>query len=113
MSQERPVKAKNVVITSEGIAIAWDDGHSSIYPHRYLRLKCACAGCVGEWPRPHQIDTSSVPLDVQALDHFQVGSYALQFLWSDLHTTGIYPFRTLRALCPCPECAAAPEAKSA
>jgi DUF971 family protein len=33
-----------------------------------------------------------------------VGSYALQFVWSDGHHTGIYTWEALRQACPCPEC---------
>ena len=32
-----------------------------------------------------------------------VGKYAVQFLWSDTHFTGIYPFAMLRDLCTCEE----------
>lgn len=28
-------------------------------------------------------------------------------IWSDGHSTGIYPFEHLRAVCPCPRCAGA------
>jgi DUF971 family protein len=35
-----------------------------------------------------------------------MGHYAVQFLWSDGHYTGIYPYEFLRGACPCAECAA-------
>ncbi|MBI2170751.1 MAG: DUF971 domain-containing protein [Chloroflexi bacterium] len=41
---------------------------------------------------------------MEALDFATVGRYALQFLWSDFHTTGIYPYVTLRRLCQCDLC---------
>lgn len=34
----------------------------------------------------------------------QLGSYALQFFWSDGHSTGIYTWSLLRAACPCQIC---------
>jgi DUF971 family protein len=33
-----------------------------------------------------------------------VGNYAVQFLWSDAHFTGLYTYRLLRAACTCIEC---------
>ena len=33
-----------------------------------------------------------------------VGNYAVSFTWQDGHNTGIYPYRLLRRLCPCPAC---------
>lgn len=106
MTQPRTPMPKQVSVVPVGIAISWQDGHESLFSHYDLRLACACAECVGEWPNRKQLDIRSIPRDVQALDHMTVGSYALQFLWSDFHATGIYPYRMLRELCPCPECAA-------
>ena len=94
------VKAKEVIVTPEAITIHWEDGRICVYEHRFLRLNCRCAGCVGEWPNRTQIDPSTVPDDVQALDHQIIGSYAVQFLWTDTHYTGIYPYTVLRELCP-------------
>ena len=51
---------------------------------------------------PNQI---TVPTDTQAINLELVGRYAIQFTWSDGHSTGIYSFETLREICPCPQCA--------
>ena len=104
--QDEPVKPKEVDISGDHIIILWDDGHRSIYPHRLLRLRCRCANCVEEMTGRPRLDPDTVPQDVRAIDQMQVGNYALQFLWSDAHYTGIYPFDTLRTLCPCDECKA-------
>lgn len=106
MSQQRMPAPKHVRILPEGVAISWQDGHETLYGHYDLRLRCACATCVGEWPKQRGIDVRSVPRDVQAVEYLTIGNYAVQFLWSDFHSTGIYPYRMLRELCPCPECAA-------
>ena len=96
-----------VELNDEGISIAWNDGHHSVYDAMYLRINCGCAECVEEWSNRKLLDPASVPADIRAEDYLMVGRYAVQFLWSDLHYTGIYPFDTLRKLCPCDECRAA------
>ena len=45
--------------------------------------------------------------DVRATGASQVGGYALQFDFSDGHSTGIYAYDRLRDACPCDECRAA------
>ena len=100
----RPTPA-SVDVSDDAITIVWKDGHESVYPHRYLRLRCHCATCVGEGMGRHSMDPTTVPEDVVALEYMPVGRYALQFLWSDAHYTGIYPFDALRESWPCSECA--------
>ena len=34
-----------------------------------------------------------------------VGGYGVRVRWSDGHSTGIYTFELLRAICPCEQCA--------
>ena len=38
-----------------------------------------------------------------------VGRYALKFVWSDGHDTGLYSFDLLRGLCGCAKCSASAE----
>jgi len=47
-----------------------------------------------------------VPPDVTAVDSMPVGNYAVQFLWSDAHYTGLYTYQFLRNSCPCEVCVA-------
>ena len=101
------IKPREVVITPELITIQWEDGHTSPFPHRYLRSWCSCAHCVQEGTGQRIVGYDDVAADVQAVDWLQIGRYALQFLWSDAHYTGIYPFDVLRKLCTCGECVAA------
>ncbi len=88
-------------ITQKGpreLSIQWADGAESVYPVRALRLACGCASCVDEWTGESRLDASAVPEDVQPLKIESVGRYAIQIEWSDGHSSGIYPFRRLRAL---------------
>ena len=80
------------------VRIRWGDGHEAVYPAAYLRARCCCAVCAAvDLPA----DPAVHPLAIRA-----VGGYAIQFEWSDGHSTGIYPYDYLRGICPCPECRA-------
>jgi DUF971 family protein len=86
------------------LRIRWQDGHISIYPPRYLRLNCPCAGCVDEMTGRRTLVPEMIPEGVFPKAIHYVGRYALQFVWSDGHDTGFYTFESLRLLCPCSEC---------
>jgi DUF971 family protein len=80
------------------LRIRWGDGVASEFAPRDLRLLCPCAGCVDEITglrtlRPDAVDPGVYPTAI----HY-VGRYALQFVWSDRHSTGIYTFEYLRQL---------------
>ena len=80
------------------LQIEWRDEVVSEYVPRYLRLLCPCAGCVDEMSGvrtrvPETVGTGIYPTEI----HY-VGNYALQFMWSDGHSTGIYTFEYLREI---------------
>ena len=93
-----------VELSGQRIFVEWSDGHKGVHDAMYLRINCGCAECVEEWSNRKLLDPASVPSDIRAEDYLMVGRYAVQFLWSDAHYTGIYPFETLRGLCQCDEC---------
>lgn len=99
-----PILPEEITIGDQAIVILWNDGHRSSYPHRYLRLRCPCAGCIDEMTGRPTLDPDSVPAEVVAIDHLPVGNYGMQFLWSDAHYTGIYTYRALREACTCIAC---------
>lgn len=88
----------HIKLEANGVAISWPDGRACHYPYRYLRLQCGCAACVEEMTGRRVLVAASVTEDIVAADFFIVGRYAVQFLWSDGHSTGIYPFDTLLKL---------------
>ena len=96
----------NLELGEDSVAVEWSDGHKSRYGAKYLRVSCGCAECVEEWSKRALLDPATVPADIHAEDYLMVGRYAVQFLWSDTHYTGIYPFELLRQLCQCDECEA-------
>lgn len=91
------------------LVIRWDDGHVSDYPYPELRWRCSCASCVDEWTGKRHVERTRVAADVRPVSIGLVGNYAIQISWSDGHSTGIYSFDSLRAMCPCAACSAAGE----
>lgn len=76
------------------LEIAWQDGHTSRYPHQLLRGYCPCAGCQGHSGTIAFQDGGN--LDLRKLE--PVGNYALSLEWGDAHSSGIYSFGYLRLL---------------
>ena len=98
------VSVTSVELCGSEIRIEWSDGRSCRYDAKYLRINCGCAQCVEEWSRRKLLDPATVPADISAVVYLMVGRYAVLFLWSDEHFTGIYPFELLRGLCQCGDC---------
>jgi DUF971 family protein len=91
-------------LKSQRLKVAWGDGHESLYEADYLRFVCPCAGCRGHAPGEVEPPSWEACRGVRILDAAQVGGYALQFSFSDGHTTGIYAYDRLRDACACPAC---------
>ena len=102
---EESVTPRDMNWLEKGVfGIEWSDGHQGVYPIRYLRLHCPCAGCTDEWTGELKLKPDTVPLLIMLKDIEPVGRYALRFLWSDGHDTGIYTFSNLRKMCQCLQC---------
>jgi len=100
------------------VAIDWTDGHTSRYRLTYLRKICPCAGCrdahatppIMAAPKkkgfniltPTQVQLAKGAAKVISVE--PIGNYAIGFTWSDGHDDGIYSYRFLRSMCPCPTC---------
>ncbi len=94
--------------------IRWQDGHESRYGFDLLRRECPCALCNDERekrtaaPRGLGLAVLSGPVvragEIQVTEVKPVGRYAVNFVWSDGHDSGIYSYTFLRDLCPCPAC---------
>lgn len=82
-----------------GLRITWADGQVCLYQAPALRRACPCAQCVNEWTGQRVLKPEAVSDEIQIGDIAIVGRYALNFVWSDRHETGIYSFRYLRELC--------------
>ena len=82
------------------VEIEWEDGERSLWSARQLRQACPCASCVDEVTGRRILDPDSVADDTRTRDVVLVGNYALSILFSDGHSTGIYPWRMLREKAP-------------
>jgi DUF971 family protein len=109
--RKKPMDVKVHVTSGEGVQITWSDGHTSKFPFPYLRDLCPCALCNDEREKNLRMGsktgTSVLPMfkpRVTAKSANAVGNYAIQILFSDGHTTGIYSYEHLREICPCEQC---------
>jgi DUF971 family protein len=94
----RPVSATEAALTPDGtrLDLTWEDGVKTAAPAQHLRQQCPCAGCVDEWTNKRTLDPNRVPADLRVTQVQPVGNYALTFVFSDGHSTGIYPWKLLR-----------------
>ena len=91
----------------DGLRIIWEDGRSSHYSLVFLRKNCPCATCrenKAEMPAANKgLSLTILPPGIYPAVMFSaahlVGTYALPVTRADGHTTGMYDFRYLRAVC--------------
>jgi len=84
----------------EELAIKWDGGSESFISLDKLRRCCPCAGCKGETDVMGNLyknpERPLSPAAFRLLRVEMVGTYAMQPVWADGHSTGIYSFDYLR-----------------
>ena len=94
-------KDLKVKIADQRLLIEWKDGKHSEFSLAQLRRVCPCATCRTEREQqgsnPLRI-LKADPTGVRVVSARLVGTYAIQFDWSDGHNTGIFDFRFLRSL---------------
>ncbi|MBJ6764800.1 DUF971 domain-containing protein [Myxococcaceae bacterium JPH2] len=94
----KPVTATDARLSPDAqrLTLTWDDGVQTTATAQVLRQQCPCAACVDEWTNKRTLDPAKVPADLRVLQIQPVGNYALAFVFSDQHNTGIYPWQHLR-----------------
>jgi DUF971 family protein len=80
------------------VKIVWSDDVEQVFPAAWLRRVCPCAACVSETTGARMDDPATVPDDLEQSNLKLVGNYALDMLFSDGHSTGIFTFQFLRRL---------------
>lgn len=80
------------------VSIRWSDESESRYSAPQLRRACPCATCVNEWTGEKILDAAQIPDTLTIKTISIVGRYALNFVFSDGHDTGIFSFKYLKEL---------------
>jgi DUF971 family protein len=81
---------------SRVLEIAFSDGRSFRLPYEYLRVYSPSAEVRGHGPGQEVLQTGKRAVEIQSLE--PVGSYAVQPVFSDGHSTGIYSWDYLYEL---------------
>ncbi len=92
------IEPTEIIDEGDTFRIRWADGAESVFDAPNLRRYCACAGCVNEWTGEQMLNPDSISDDLKIENINLVGRYALSFVFSDKHDTGIYSFKYLREL---------------
>ncbi|MEQ8841678.1 MAG: DUF971 domain-containing protein [Acidimicrobiales bacterium] len=78
-----------------GITARYADGHVASFTVRELRTACPCATCRALRERGEAVGPATgEPLTIS--DAGFHGGWGLNITWNDGHSTGIYPFESLR-----------------
>ena len=80
---------------SRSLALEWTDGSSHTLAYRTLRERCRCAECRSLAQRGIAVETSA---NVSVIEVAAYGPNAVQLVFSDGHSRGIFPFAYLREL---------------
>lgn len=82
---------------SRVLEVVWEDDTRRRYAFSTLRAHCRCAEC-RRLSLCSGLEAGMAGDDLDITDIRPIGTYALQFAFSDGHARGIYPFRYLRGL---------------
>ncbi len=106
MTTMNKIKPTNIIADRNKriVTITWNDGKECSYSFAGLRAVCPCAGCRGGHdnmgqPADKDVLRNSRDDDIDLKNVGAVGSYALQFVWSDGHSAGIYTWKYLYEAC--------------
>lgn len=86
-------------LIGDTVAIRWADGREDFLPMERLRALSPSADNMGEpdiFGRIHGADPRTEFPGVTVLGHEVVGRYAVRFIFSDGHQTGLFPFSYLQ-----------------
>ncbi len=85
------VRAVDIQVIGEELAIKWDDGTESFIRLETLRRACPCAACQGGRELPEH-SRAEPPPAFQLERVAPVGAYGVQPVWADGHNTGLFTY---------------------
>ena len=92
----------HIAAVGNEVAIAWSDGTESFISLEKMRRNCPCASCHGETDVMGNVykgpDRPLGGNDFKLLRLNNVGGYALNPVWADGHSTGLFSFELLKQL---------------
>jgi DUF971 family protein len=101
------VQLVDVQQIGEELAVKWDDSTESFIRLEKLRRSCPCAGCKGEVDVMGKVyrgpDRPLSPESFRLVRIIRVGGYAIQPVWADGHSTGLFSFDYLKHVGALPE----------
>ncbi len=80
------------------IILSWKDGAVWKINNRDLRLSCRCALCANEITGEKTLQGKDIPTDIAPKEIIPLGNYAIGISWSDNHSSGIYPYESIKSL---------------
>jgi DUF971 family protein len=106
-----PTEIKRIsTATGHSLKITWNDGMVQELSGRTLRQQCPCAACketrgdtshakpLSPKKSALRIIESTIEEEVNLVQVWGVGNYAVGLRWGDGHDSGIYTFSFLRSL---------------
>jgi len=90
-----------ITLIGDTVAIKWPDGQENYFPMERLRALSPSADNIGEpdiFGNIHGADPRTEFPGVTVTDFELVGRYAVRFIFSDGHQTGLFSFEYLRSL---------------
>ncbi len=82
----------------DGTTLKWPDGEEITVRNRDLRRSCRCAICVNELTGDQILKDEDIKGNIAPKTITPLGNYAIGIEWNDGHTSGIYPYQTIRTL---------------
>jgi DUF971 family protein len=77
------------------LVATWSDGGETVLAAKTLRQACHCSQCTARQARGEPI---AIATDVSITTLTLIGSYAVNIIFSDGHSRGIFPWTLLRTL---------------